>query len=90
VPDPITTKSYVFVATFCHLRPSQPRIPGSRALQPLWAARLPQLQLNNMSCGGGSLLGISQWESEKEERSFGGERRTNAPIQTAGQLADNR
>jgi hypothetical protein len=42
-----------------------------------------------MSCGGGTLLGVSQWESEKEGRSFGA-RRMHAAIQTAGQFADNR
>jgi hypothetical protein len=39
-----------------------------------------------MSCGSGTLLGVSQWESEKEGRSFGGARRMNAATQTAGQF----
>jgi hypothetical protein len=43
-----------------------------------------------MSCGGVTLLGMSQWESDKEGRSFGGARRMNATTQTAGQFADNR
>jgi hypothetical protein len=43
-----------------------------------------------MSCTGGMLLGFSQWEGEKEGRSFGGARRMNATTQTAGQLADDR
>jgi hypothetical protein len=43
-----------------------------------------------MSCGGGTLLGVSQWESEKDGRSFSGARRMNAATQTAGQFADNR
>jgi hypothetical protein len=43
-----------------------------------------------MSCAGGTLLGFSQWEGEKESRPFGGTRRMNAATQTAGQLADDR
>jgi hypothetical protein len=43
-----------------------------------------------MSRAGGALLGLSQWEGEKEGRSFGGARRMNAAAQTAGQFADNR
>jgi hypothetical protein len=43
-----------------------------------------------MSCGGGTLLGVCQWESEEEGRSFGGARRMHAATQTAGQFADNR
>jgi hypothetical protein len=43
-----------------------------------------------MSRAGGALLGLSQWEGEKEGRSFGGARRMNAAAQTAGQLADDR
>jgi hypothetical protein len=43
-----------------------------------------------MSCGGGTLLGVSQRESEKKGRSFGGARRMNAATQTAGQFGDNR
>jgi hypothetical protein len=50
---------------------------------------LPSLQ-DNMSCAGGTLLGFSQWEGEKEGRPFGGARRMNAATQTAGQLADDR
>src|SRR5260370_42260084 len=66
-----------------------PQILGSRRLQPLRAAHLPPLQ-NNMSRAGGALLGLSQWEGEKEGRSVGGARRMNAAAQTAGQLADDR
>ncbi len=65
------------------------QILGSRRLQPLRAAHLPPLQ-NNMSRAGGALLGLSQWEGEKEGRSFGGARRMNAAAQTAGQFADDR
>jgi len=43
-----------------------------------------------MSRAGGTLLGLGQWEGDKEERSFGGARRMNAASQTAGQLADDR
>jgi hypothetical protein len=43
-----------------------------------------------MSRAGGALLGLSQWEGEKEETSVGGARRMNATAQTAGQLADDR
>jgi hypothetical protein len=67
--------------------------PGSLAsgdLQPPSAAHLPPLEQNNMSCGRGTLLSVSQWESDKEGRSFGGARRMNAATQTAGQFADNR
>jgi hypothetical protein len=39
---------------------------------------------------GGALLGLSQWEGEKEETSVGAARRMNAAAQTAGQLADDR
>src|SRR3954468_1387347 len=41
-------------------------------------------------CAGGTLLGFSQWEGEKEATSFVGARRMNAATQTAGQLADDR
>jgi len=51
---------------------------GSRRLQPLRAAHLPPLQLNNTSRAGGTLLGLGQWKGEKEGRSFGGARRMNA------------
>jgi hypothetical protein len=50
-----------------------PQILGSRRLQPLRATHLPPLQ-NNMSRIGGALLGLSQWEGEKEGISFGGAR----------------
>jgi hypothetical protein len=43
-----------------------------------------------MSRASGALLGLGQWEGEKEGRSFGGARRMNATAQTAGQLADDR
>src|SRR5260221_12348929 len=43
-----------------------------------------------MGRAGGALLGLSQWEGKKEERSVGGARRMNAAAQTAGQLADDR
>jgi hypothetical protein len=43
-----------------------------------------------MSCAGGTLLGFSQWEGEKEGTPFSGARRMNAATQTAGQLADDR
>jgi hypothetical protein len=43
-----------------------------------------------MSRTGGALLGLSQWEGEKEGISFGGARGMNAAAQTAGQLADDR
>jgi hypothetical protein len=43
-----------------------------------------------MSRAGGALLGLSQWEGEKEGRSFGGARRMNAAAQTAHQLANDR
>src|SRR6266480_1004284 len=62
---------------------------GSWDLQPVRTTRLPSLQ-DNMSCAGGTLLGFSQWEGEKEGRPFGGARRMNAATQTAGQLADDR
>jgi hypothetical protein len=68
---------------------ASPQIFGSRALQPLRAAHPPPLQLSNKSGVGGALLGLSQWEGEKEGRSFGGARRMNAAAQTAGQLADD-
>src|SRR5713226_5220250 len=68
---------------------ASPQILGSRRLQPLRAAHLPPLQ-NNRSRAGGALLGLSQWEGEKEGRSVGGARRMNAAAQTAGQLADDR
>jgi hypothetical protein len=42
------------------------QILGSRRLQPLRAAHLPPLQQTNMSCASGALLGLSQWEGEKE------------------------
>jgi hypothetical protein len=54
------------------------QILGSRGLQPLKAAHLPPLQLNNMSRAGGTLLGLSQWEGDKGGSSFGGARRKNA------------
>jgi hypothetical protein len=62
---------------------------GSWDLQPVRTTHLPSLQ-DNMSCAGGTLLGFSQWEGEKEGRPFGGTRRMNAATQTAGQLADDR
>jgi len=68
---------------------ASPQIPGSRRLQPLRAAHLPPLQ-NNMSSAGGALLGLSQWEGEKEGISVGGARRMNAAAQTVGQFADDR
>jgi hypothetical protein len=37
-----------------------------------------------------ALLGLGQWEGDKERISFGGARRMNAAAQTAGQLADDR
>jgi hypothetical protein len=43
-----------------------------------------------MSHAGGALLGLNQWEGEKEGRSVGGARRMNAAAQTARQLADDR
>ena len=43
----------------------------------LRAAHLPPLQ-NDMSRAGGALLGLSQWEGEKEGTPFGGARRMNA------------
>jgi hypothetical protein len=43
-----------------------------------------------MSRTGGTLLGLGQWEGEKEGRSFGGAERMNRAAQTAGQLADDR
>jgi hypothetical protein len=43
-----------------------------------------------MSRAGSALLGLSQWEGEKEGISFGGAGRMNAATQTAGQLADDR
>jgi hypothetical protein len=43
-----------------------------------------------MNRAGGALLGLSQWEGEKEGISVGGARRANAAAQTAGQLADDR
>ena len=69
---------------------ASPQILGSRGLQPLRAAHLPPLQLNNMSRAGGTLLGLGQWEGDKEGISFGGARRMNAAAQTAGQFADDR
>jgi hypothetical protein len=68
---------------------ANPQILGSRRLQPLGAAHLPPLQ-NNMGRAGHALLGLGQWEGEKEGRSVGGARRMNAAAQTAGQLADDR
>jgi hypothetical protein len=67
----------------------RPQILGSGRLQPLRAAHLPPLQ-NNMSPASGALLGLSQWEGEKEGRSVGGARCMNAAAQTAGQFADDR
>jgi hypothetical protein len=52
-------------------------------------ALLPSLQ-QNMSHAGGALLGLSQWEGEKEGTPVGGARGMNAAAQTAGQLADDR
>src|SRR5713226_1086544 len=69
---------------------ASPQILGSRRLQPLRAAHLPPLQLNNMSRAGGALLGLGQWKGEKGGISFGGARRMNAAAQAAGQLADDR
>jgi hypothetical protein len=66
------------------------QILGSGRLQPLRAAHLSPLQPNNMTRAGGALLGLSQWEGEKEGISVGGARRMNAAAQTAGQLADDR
>jgi hypothetical protein len=66
------------------------QILGSRRLQPLRAAHLPPLQLDNMSRADGTLLGLGQWEGDKEGIFFGGARRMNAAAQTAGQLADDR
>jgi hypothetical protein len=43
-----------------------------------------------MSRAGGALLGLCQWEGEKEGISLGGARCMNAAAQTAGQLADDR
>jgi hypothetical protein len=42
-----------------------------------------------MSRAGGTLLGLGQWEGDKEGISFGGARRMNTAAQTAGQLADD-
>jgi hypothetical protein len=66
------------------------QILGPRRLQTPRAAHLPPLQQNNMSRARGTLLGLSQWEGEKEGISFGGARRMNAAAQTAGQFADDR
>jgi hypothetical protein len=63
--------------------------PGRLQL-PRAAPHLPPLQQNNMRRAGVALLRLSQWEGEKEGRSFGGARRMNAATQTAGQFADNR
>lgn len=68
--------------------PSQPQTLSSRRLQPVRAAHLPPLQ-NNMSRAGGTLLGLSQWEGEKEGTSIGRARRMNPTAQTAGQLTDD-
>jgi hypothetical protein len=54
---------------------ANPHILGR--LQPLSAGHLPPLQ-NNMSRAGGALLGLGQWEGEKEGKSFGGARCMNA------------
>jgi hypothetical protein len=43
-----------------------------------------------MSHASKTLLGLSQWEGEKEGTSVGGARRMNAATQTAGQLTDDR
>src|SRR5450631_205832 len=43
-----------------------------------------------MHRAGGTLLGLGQWEGDKEGSCFGGARRMNAAAQTAGQLADDR
>jgi hypothetical protein len=75
-----------------HVRPTglaSRCIFGSWDLQPVRTTHLPSLQ-DNMSCAGGTLLGFSQWEGEKEGRPFGSARRMNAATQTAGQLADDR
>src|SRR6266702_1727603 len=69
---------------------TSPQILDYRRLQPLRVAHLPPLRSNNMSRAGGALLGLRQWEGEKEGISFGGARRMNAAAQTAGQLADDR
>jgi hypothetical protein len=50
------------------------QILGSGRLYPLRMAHLPPLQ-QNMSRAGGALLGLGQWESEKEGTSLGGARR---------------
>jgi hypothetical protein len=61
---------------------------GSCYLQSVRTTHLPSLQ-DNTSYAGGTLLGFSQWEGEKEGRPFGGARRMNAATQTASQLADD-
>src|ERR1700722_11810604 len=43
-----------------------------------------------MSRAGGALLGLGQWEGEKEGTSVGGARHMNAAAQTVGQFADDR
>src|SRR5262249_60960546 len=58
--------------------PLSPDSLASGGLQPPRAAHLPPLEQSSMSCGGGTLLGVSQWESEKEGISFGGAGRMNA------------
>jgi len=68
---------------------ASPQILGSVRLQPLRASHLPPLQPNNMSRAGGTLLGLGQWEGNKEGISFGGAGRMNAAAQTAGQVADD-
>jgi hypothetical protein len=63
---------------------------GFRRLRLQRAAHFPPLQQNKMSRTGGALLGLGQWEGEKEGTSFGCARRMNAAAQTAHQFADDR
>jgi hypothetical protein len=62
---------------------------GYRRLQSLRVAHLPSLQ-QNMSHASGALLGLRQWEGEKEGTSVAGARHMNTAAQTAGQFADDR
>jgi hypothetical protein len=64
---------------------ARPQVLVSRRPQSLRVAHLPSLQ-QNMSHAGGALLGLSQWEGEKEGTPVGGARGMNAAAQTAGQL----
>src|SRR5258706_9174684 len=67
----------------------QARFRQPQNILAMGSAHLPPLQ-NNMSRAGGALLGLNQWEGEKEGISFDVARRMNAAAQTAGQLADDR